>query len=312
MKRVLALILLIFIMAPEADAQRYKDPRSYYREFYSQTRRIQTKNLRYVEAVARGDDARIINKFRQMVVDQLKESRKILERVGAYKDDDVLQREYIAGIDMYLEAYEKDFGAAEELTSTRYNSLENLEAYYAAANKAEIKVLDAAYKIEKAEDYFGKTYMVDLRRDTVMATKLLKLDEITVSAREVTLEYFRVDAQLSKLFSAIDSNKTDDLDVIITDLRKAAKAAMTNLEASEPMEDYEGLHEQANYYFDELNNAIDSDLRPMAEQFKFKYKDQDDLEEAQATLRDFKEFQSEMREEFFAVRREMILDYLEE
>jgi hypothetical protein len=190
MKRALLLLLLALVAAPNLEAQRFKDPRSYYREFYSQSRRIQTKNLRYVEAVARGDDARVVNKFRQMVVDQLKDSRKAIERVGPYKDDDVLHREYLAGLDMYLEAYENDFGAAEELTANRYNSLKDLEAYYEAANTAEVKVLDAAYKIEKAEDYFGKTYQVDLRRDTVMAERFLRLDEIIVMVREVTLEYF--------------------------------------------------------------------------------------------------------------------------
>lgn len=298
--------------APNLEAQRFKDPRSYYREFYSQTRRIQTKNMRYVEAVARGDDARVINKFRQMVVDQLKDSRQAIDRVGPYKDDDVLHREYLAGIDMYLEAYEKDFEAVDELTSKAYNSLADLEAYYEAANKAEVKVLDAAYKIEKAEDYFGKTYGVDLRRDTVMAERFLRLDEIIVMAREVTLEYFRVDAELQRLFNAIDSNKTDELNTIITDLRRSIKKAEMELETKEPIEGYDDLHDQAFFYFDEVNSSIDKELRPMAEIFEFKYKDQGDLEDAQKVLADYKEFRQEMYDEFFAVRKELILDYLEE
>jgi len=297
---------------PNLEAQRFKDPRSYYREFSSQTRRIQTKNLRYVEAVAKGDDARIINKFRQMVVDQLMDSRKIIDRVGAYQDDEVLQREYLAGLDMYIEAYTVDFGAAEELTANRYKSLENLEAYFKAANEAEIKVLDAAYKIEKAEDYFGNKYQVDLRRDTVIAEKLLKLDEIIVSMREVTLEYFRVDAQLQKLFAAIAADSTDDLGLIISDLRKAVKTAEIELESKEPVRGFDDLHDQAYFFFDEVNAAIDKDLRPMAEVFQFKYKDQRDLEDAQGMLTQYQEFRDEMYAEFFEVRTELILDYLEE
>lgn len=312
MKRALLLLLLALVAAPNLEAQRFKDPRSYYREFYSQSRRIQTKNLRYVEAVARGDDARVVNKFRQMVVDQLKDSRKAIERVGPYKDDDVLHREYLAGLDMYLEAYENDFGAAEELTANRYNSLKDLEAYYEAANTAEVKVLDAAYKIEKAEDYFGKTYQVDLRRDTVMAERFLRLDEIIVMVREVTLEYFRVDAELQRLFNAIDSSKTDELNAIITDLRRSIKKAEVELGSKEPIDGYEDLHDQAFFFFDEVNNAIDEELRPMAEVFEFKYKDQDDLEDAQNTLASFKEFRDDMYAEFFAVRKDLILDYLEE
>lgn len=312
MRKALLIILVSLFALPQVEAQRFKDPRAYYREFSSQTRRIQTKNLRYVEAVARGDDSRIINKFRQMVVDQLKESRKVIDRVGPYNDDDVLQREYLGGIDMYLEAYEKDFGAAEDLTANRYNSLPDLEAYYAAANVAEVKVLEAAFKIEKAEDYFGKTYKVDLRRDTVLAEKLLRLDDIIVMVREVTLEYFRVDAQLQRLFKAIDSDSTDMLNEIITDLRKSIKTAQIELEAKEPMEGYDDLHDQAFYFFDEVNASIDEELRPMAEVFEFKYKDQDDLEKAQKTLNGYKEFRDDMYATFFETRKELILDYLEE
>jgi hypothetical protein len=50
----------------------------------------------------------------------------------------------------------------------------------------------------------------------------------------------------------------------------------------------------------------------MAEVFEFKYKDQDDLEDAQNTLASFKEFRDDMYAEFFAVRKDLILDYLEE
>ncbi len=312
MKKLIALLLFAAFMAPQAEAQRYKDARSYYREFYSQTRRIQVKNMRYVEAVAKGSDERRIKKFREMVVDQLKDSKRELSRVGAYKDDDVLHREYMAGLDMYLDAYENLFGKAEELLANRYKSIENLEAYYELANKAEVKALDAGYKIEKAEDYFGKTYQVDLRRDTVMQQKMVKLDEMIVSNREVTLEYFRVEAELQRLFSAIDSNKTDNLSEIIGAIRQASRTARTRLEDVEPLEDFEGLKEQTMYFLDEVEGSIDEDLRPMAEVYEFKYKDQDDLADAREVMLSYKEFLKEMRTEFFAVREEMILDYLEE
>lgn len=312
MKKVLTLLMLVVFCLPQAEAQRYKDARSYYREFSSQGRRIQIKNMRYMEAVAKGDDERRIKKFRQMVVDQLKDSQKAIERVGPYKDDDVLHREYLEGLAMYIDAYDNLFGKAEEMLADRYKSIENLEAYYKLANEAEVKALDAAYKIEKAEDFFGKTYQVDLRRDTVIQEKMLRLDEMIVSIREVTLEYFRVDAEMQRLFNAIDSNKTDNLSEIIGDIRRANRTAISALEEVEPLEDYESLQEQAMYFFDEVDGSIDEELSPMAEVYEFKYKDQDDLQDAKEAMLNYKEFLKEMRMEFFAVRSEMILDYLEE
>ncbi len=312
MKNIFSLLILALLISPQLEAQRYKDARSYYREFSAQNRRIQIKNMRYMEAVAKGADARRISKFREMVVTQLTESRNALNRVGPYKDDDILQREYIAGLDMYLEAYRDLFGKAEELLKDRYNSISNLEAYYKLANEAEVKALDAAYKIEKAEDYFGKTYQVDLRRDTVMQERVLKLDEIIVSIREVTLEYYRVAAEIQRLFNAIDSNNTDNLTEILGDIRIASRVAKAKLEDHQPMEDFDDLLDQTMYFLGEVDASIDSELRPMAEVFEFKYKDQDDLGDAQNILENYKEFLEEMRIDFFETREEMILDYLEE
>lgn len=299
-------------LAPQAEAQRYKDAKGYYREFYSQSRRIQIKNMRYMEAVAKGSDERLIKKFREMVVDQLKDTKKALSRVGPYKEDDILIREYNGGLDLYLKAYEELFGNAEELLANRYKSIENLEAYYKLANEAEMMALDAGYKIEKAEDYFGKTYQVDLRRDTIMQERVLKLDEMIVSIREVTLEYFRIDSQLQNLFATIDSNKTDNLTEMIGEIRTATRKARLQLEEVQPLEDYESLLEQALYFCDEVDGSIDEELKPMAEVYEFKYKDQDDLADAKEIMINYKEFLKEMRLEFFAVREEMILDYLEE
>ncbi len=313
MKKVLGIILALFVLIPVADAQRrYKDARSYYREFQAQTRKIGIKNMRYLEAVVKGDDARRINKYREMVVEQMKDSQRSLSRVGAYNGDDVLHREYMAALDLYLEAFEKDFGAAEELTANRYNSYEDLQKYFEAANKAELKMLDAAFKIEKAEDYFGKTYQVDLRRDTILRNKQILLDEVTVYTRELTSIYFRIDGELTALFNAIDANKGDTLAIIITNLRKAIRTAQGELKDIEPFEYDDALEDQLEYYMDEIDGSIDEDLRPMAESFQFKYQDSGDLEEAQAILADMKEWQKSSRAEYFETQAELIADYLEE
>lgn len=312
MKKLLGLLILLFIASPSMEAQRFKDARSYYREFQSQNRKISIKNMRYLESVVKELDARRINKFREMVVDQLKDSKRKLSKVGPYKGDDVLHREYMESLDLYLEAFEKDFGAAEELTAKRYDSYEDLQKYYETANAAEMKMLDAAFKIEKAEDFFGKTYTVDLRRDSATIYKQEKLDEITVYTREITLIYFRVDAELRALFKAIEADKADTLGVIITNMRKSLRAAQTEVEGIEPFE-YDGaLEDQLLYYLEEIDASIDEELRPMAEAFQFKYKDQADLEEAQDMLEDLKLWHEEITFEYFETQRGLITDYLED
>lgn len=311
MKRILILFLLTFIALPSLEAQRYRDARSYYREFQSQNRRLNIKNMRYLEAVAQGLDERRVAKFREMVLDQLKETKRDLGRVGAYNEDDILWKEYMAALDMYIEAYSKDFGKAQELSAEKYTSYENLKEYFEAASVAEVKLLDANYKIEKAEDYFAKTYKVDLRRDTAAIGKALRLDDVTVYTRDLALIYYRVDAHVLAIFRAIEENETDTLSMIITDLRKDIRVAQSEIEE---MGDYKGDDELKDFvlgFIEEIDQSIEEELRPAAEILESRYQDQESLADAKANMEDYRLWHDDMALEFFEVRKELIMYELE-
>jgi len=311
MKRILILFLLIFIALPSLEAQRYRDARTYYREFQSQNRRLNIKNMRYLEAVAQGLDERRVAKFREMVLDQLKETKRDLERVGPYKEDDILWKEYMAALEMYIEAYSEDFGKAQELSGEKYTSYEKLKGYYEAASVAEIKLLDANYKIEKAEDYFAKTYKVDLRRDTAAIGKALRLDDVTVYTRDLALIFYRVDAHLLAIFASVEENKTDTLSIIITDLRKDIRVAQAEIEE---MGDYKGDDELKDFvlgFIEEIDASIEEELRPAAEILEARYQDQESLADAKADMEDYRLWHNEMALEFFEVRKELILNEIE-
>jgi hypothetical protein len=310
MKRILILLLLTFIALPSMEAQRFKDARTYYREFQSQSRRLGIKNMRYLEAVAQGNNERQIAKFREMVLDQLKETKRDLSRVGPYKEDDVLWKEYMASIDMYIDAYDSDFGKAQALSAEKYTSYENLKAYFEAASVAEIKLIDANFKIEKAEDFFAKTYNVDLRRDTAARSRALRLDDITVYTRDLALIYYRVDAHILAIFKAVDENNTDTLSKVITDLRKDIRVAQAEIEEVGDFDGYDDLLEVVLGFIEEVDASIDEELRPITEVIEAKYQDQSDLSESKSDMDDYRAWHDDMALDFFEVRKELILDVL--
>jgi hypothetical protein len=310
MKRLFIFLLLTFIALPNVEAQRFKDARTYYREFQSQSRRLAIKNMRYLEAVAQGNDERQIAKFREMVLDQLKDTKRDLGRVGPYNEDDVLWKEYMTALDMYLDAYDSDFGKAQGLSAEKYTSYENLQAYFAAASVAEIKLLDANFKIEKAEDFFAKTYNVDLRRDTAAQSRSLRLDDITVYTRELALIYYRVDAHILAIFKAVDENNTDTLSKVITDLRKAIRVAQSEIEEVGEFNGEDDLVEFVLGFIEEVDASIDAELRPITEVLESKYQDQSDLAASKADMDDYREWHDNMTLDFFEVRKELILDVL--
>src|SRR5690606_1763533 len=116
--------------------------------------------------------------------DQLRDSKAELSRIGDYEGYDILQREYVDALTIYIDAYEKDFGIAEELTEHRYDSYEDLKKYYDAVTKAEDGMLDASYKMEKAEDHFAKMHFFTIERDEEIEEEYRLLDEVTLYTRD--------------------------------------------------------------------------------------------------------------------------------
>lgn len=311
MTRILSLLLLVAFALP-AEAQKYKKPEQYYREFQSQNRKISRKNLIYLEAVLKDEDERKIAKYREMMVDQLKDSRQELSRIGDYDGYDILQREYMTALDMYIDAFEKEFGVAEELTAKRYDSYEDLKAYFDAVTKAEGEMLDASYKIEKAEDHFAKMHFFTIERDEEMDEQFRLLDEATLYTRDMTLSFFRVEQHSKRFLIAIKEDNTDSLSYILTDMQKDIRVSKQELAEYEEFEGNNSLIKYLNWYLDEMTIEAEENLRPLAEQLKNDYLDDKDYKKAQKELEKFIARHNDNLEEFFAIKNDLILDYLPE
>ena len=311
MTRILSLLLLVAFALP-AEAQKYKKPEQYYREFQSQNRKISRKNLIYLEAVLKDEDERKIAKYREMMVDQLKDSRQELSRIGDYDGYDILQREYMTALDMYIDAFEKEFGVAEELTAKRYDSYEDLKAYFDAVTKAEGEMLDASYKIEKAEDHFAKMHFFTIERDEEMDEQFRLLDEATLYTRDMTLSFFRVEQHSKRFLTAIKEDNTDSLSYILTDMQKDIRVSKQELAEYEEFEGNNSLIKYLNWYLDEMTIEAEENLRPLAEQLKNDYLDDKDYKKAQKELEKFIARHNDNLEEFFAIKNDLILDYLPE
>lgn len=311
MTRILSLLLLVAFALP-AEAQKYKKPEQYYREFQSQNRKISRKNLIYLEAVLKDEDERKIAKYREMMVDQLKDSRQELSRIGDYDGYDILQREYMTALDMYIDAFEKEFGVAEELTAKRYDSYEDLKAYFDAVTKAEGEMLDASYKIEKAEDHFAKMHFFTIERDEEMDEQFRLLDEATLYTRDMTLSFFRVQQHSKRFLTSIKEDNKDSLSYILTDMQKDIRVSKQELAEYVDFTGKDNLVKYLNWYLDEMVLEVNENLRPLAEKLKNDYLDEKDYSRAQKDLERFIARYNDYQDEFFEIKNDLILDYLPE
>lgn len=310
-KYFIAAFLFVGLSA-ETFAQRHKDPRSYYREFQSQSRRIQMKTMRYLEASVKGEEPRRVSKMREMVIEQLKDSKRELDRVGAYQDDEVLQREYLKGLDKFIKAFEKSFVEADKLVESANESFEARMKYFEAQNEAEAEMIDALYIMEEAENYFAKTYDVDLRRDPEDKRRFDKLDLLSVYMRELSIPFYRVDAQIQSFISAAEARKADTLNDIVHALRKATSESLDDLQDVPQFDGKEWLEDEVRNYLEEITEEMDETIQPLADQLSNNFLPEDEYEDAQEDLRRFKEWQADRVADFKQTKTDIVERYLEE
>lgn len=312
MTRLLPFVIFLIGFSTIAEAQRYRNPEQYLREFTNQNRKINKKNLMYLEASLKGKEERRLVRYREMVVEQLKESRQELERVGPYEDYEILQREYVDALTIFIDAYENDFGIAEELIKNRYNSYKDLQKYYEAVYEAEDKMLKASYKMEAAEDHFANTHFFNIERDQEVIEQYAKLDEVTLYTRDMTLCFFRVDAEVREYLGVTSRGNTDSLDQILLDMREAIKTSSEEVAEYSDFEGEDDLYKETLYYLEEIKEEMNETLQPLSRQLQNEFLDEGEYRDTQKDLEKFVSRHEDLVEEFFEVKRDLIEDYLPE
>lgn len=310
--RILSLCFFLSIFSSEVDAQRFKNARSYFKQFQNQNRKIRVKNLKYLKASLRGDDERKVNKFREVVLTQLIDSKKTLERLGPYKEDDILKKEYVASLGIYIKAFEDDFGIADELRKNQYRSFADLKKYYEAVEKAEDEMLEAAYRMEKAEDYFANKHTLNLVRDEEMETQFEMLDEVTLYTRDMTLCFFRIDAQAQNYIGAASRNNTDSLSMFFDEMRIGLKESKADLEIYADFDGKKQLYNALSDYLQEVEDYLNTTLSEVTEALENEFLDEDEYEDALKELKRFVKWRNYWVEDFFETKSALILKYLPE
>lgn len=307
------LLIAIFIgFGCQMEAQKFKNPISYFKKFQGENKKIKKKNFRYLKASLRGDNAKKVDKFRSVVVEQLKDSKNSIERLGAYKGDDILRKEYIRSLEMYIHAFENNFGVADALIKNRYNSYEDLKKYYAAVEVAEDEMLDANYIIEAAEEYFAKKNELVIQRDEEMEKQYENLDEVTLYSRDMTLSYFRIDAQVRLYLNIVSRGNMDSLPDVVTDMRRAVKESKIEVENYASFDGETDLYDEMHEYIEEIQGELEENMDKMTDGLQNEFLDQDEFDEVQNDLEDFVKRHKYRVHSFFETKAELIEAYLPE
>ncbi len=311
MKALLSLVLLATLL-PAAQAQRYRNPDQYLRAFTNENRKISKKNFLYLAASLKGKDERRVQRYREMVLEQLKDSRKEVARIGTYDDYEILQREYMDGLALFIDAFENDFGIADSLTANRYRSYDDLKKYFDAVTKAEGEMLDAIYKMEKAEEHFAKMNYITITRDEEMERQYELLDEVTLYSRDMTLSLFRVEQSVRDFLKALNEETPDSLLHKVSDIRMAISTSEDEIAEYADFEGEDDLYYEVAGYLQDVQEEVEVNLGPIAEKLENEYLPEDEYQDAQDDLQDFVERHEDRLLDYFEARADLIEDYLPE
>lgn len=304
--------LIIFIGFGSMEAQRYRNPGQYLRQFNNQKRKADIKGLLYLEASLKGADARRTQKYQEIVLEQLQESKRDIERLPPYEDDDLLKREYVAAFDMLIKAYDKGFRKAEDLRDSMYESYDHLKHYYEVVTAAEDEMYEASYKIEAAEDHFIKSYYLDFERDEEIIQRYIMLDEATLHSRDMTLAFFRVEAQVQKMLNHIEADELDSIEGDISEIRKALELSANEVEEYSDFEGEDDLLEEMTDYIEEMKEEVNFNLIPLAEKLQNRFLGEKEYENTQKELQRFIDRQEDRVEDFYEARADFIEEYIPE
>ncbi len=312
MNRLLISSLIILMGMGSMEAQRYRNPSQYLRQFNNQKRKADIKTLMYLEASLKAEDPRRVKKYQEIVLEQMKDSKRELERIGAYKGDDVLQREYVAGFEMLVKVFEKDFKRAEDLRDSMDDSYDNLKQYYALVTEAEDHMYEASYKIEAAEDHFINTNYLDFERDQEIVNRFDMIDEASLHSRDMTLAFFRVEYKVQKMMDHIKDDELDSLEADIVSIKEAIGQSGEDLKEYSDFEGEDDLIEELEDYLGDMLEEVNFNLIPLVEQLQNKYLDEKDYQNAQKDLQRFVDRHEGRVEDFYETRADFIAEYLPE
>lgn len=307
------LLIAIFIgFGCQMQAQKFKNPISYFKKFQGENKKIRKKNLRYLKASLRGSKQKKVDKFRQVVVDQIKDSKKTIDKLGDYKGDEILRKEYIRSLEMYINAFENNFGVADALIANRYKSYKDLKLYYVAVEKAEDEMLEAGYIIEAAEEYFAKKNKLTIVKDEEMEEQFAALDEVTLYSRDMTLSYFRIDAQVRLYLDVIARKNMDSLPDVVIEIRKAIKESKVEVELYSSFDGETDLYDEMLDYIEEIEGELEENLDGLTDGLQNEFMNEDDYEEVKEDLEDFIDRHNYRVQSFFETKADLIEEYLPE
>jgi hypothetical protein len=209
-------ILILFSSLP-LSGQNPETPPGYMDYFTSRELELSKKYLTYMGEVAHGNRARKLEKRRQELIAEIRQSLSEANRVRPYKGDATLRDVYKTYWDILLKVFNEDYHKIVDMEEIAEQSYDHMEAYLLAQEKAGQVLNQAQEKIEPVYRDFAARNNIRLieNGDSKMDKRLRQVGEVNNYYHQIFLIFFKsykqeayvMDALSKKDINAIEQNR---------------------------------------------------------------------------------------------------------
>lgn len=202
------------------------------RFFTSREHELSEKYMDYISQVAHGHRARKMEKRRQEVIGQIRQSLNEANRLRPYKGDPSLRDAYKTYWDILLKVFNEDYHKIVDMEEIAEQSYDQMEAYMLAQEKAGQVLADAQDQIEPVFNAFADKNNIHLvaNGETKLDKQLRQAAAVNSYYHQLYLVFFKTYKQEAYVMDALNRKDINGLEQNRSTLSKFAQEGLQKID----------------------------------------------------------------------------------
>jgi hypothetical protein len=228
--------LLCLFVTTASPGQTPSTPVEYMDYLSSREQELSKKYLSYMSEVAHGNRARKMEKRRQDLIIQIRQSLSDANKLKPFKGDVTLRDAFRHYWDILLKVFTEDYSKIVNMEEIAEQSYDNMEAYLLAQEKAGAVLDDASGKLSPAYKTFAENNNVRLidGGDSKMQQKLRQVSLVNDYYHKLFLIFFKSFKQDAYVWDAFNKKDINGLEQNKNSLLKVSGEGLVKLDTIKP------------------------------------------------------------------------------
>lgn len=228
----LTCVVFLWLTVAQCFGQQADSPVTHMTQITETDAGLQKKYLAYMSTLAHANSARKMEKRREELIASIDEAIRNAGKVPLYKGDQSLRETYVEYLQILLTVFQEDYHKIVDMEAIAEQSYDNMEAYLLAQEQAEVKLQEAAKKIEPVYNEYAARHQVQLvepEKENKVSKKLEVIGRVNEHYHKVYLIFFKSTHQEAYLMKSIQDNDVNGVEQNRSVLSRYATEGLASL-----------------------------------------------------------------------------------